>query len=129
MTYHWRRLEAGHIFPGREIEGDERMPKTRSWNAWFLRWHCWQKVAVFRVRAFNGKLSIYAGFSTASGMEYRAEPLTRSDFAVKIGREPCTFFCFYCMSGRETGNKIELSIDLLGIYLQKSEVPKGVEWV
>lgn len=129
MAYHWRKLEFGYSFAGHKIDGDTRMPKTKSWNAWFLRWLCWQKVSVFRVPAFNGKMPIYVGFSCAAGSEYRVEPLTCSDFAVKVGREPCTFFCFHCLGDPKTTVKMELSVLLLATHLHRRKVPAGVEWV
>jgi hypothetical protein len=85
---------------GVRLQGDQTMPPTRWWNHLFLLWFRWSLWSVCEVPEGAGPYQIgYVPFQGPARL--RSEPINTRRFAVRHGREDCTFFVLACNDGRE----------------------------
>jgi len=76
---------------GIRVIGDPSVPPTRWWNHLYLRLFVWKQVSIFRVP--EGSRLYVVGYRPQNGLalmttDYYGDSL----FAVRSGREDCTFF-------------------------------------
>ncbi len=90
---------------GRFMFGDGDVPPTHAWNVWVLRTFFW-KWTVFRVPFNEARRGYQVGFIPDQGMpQVKDEVGHSSHFAMRIGRENCTFFAI-----RPDGSEIEIEL-------------------
>lgn len=96
---------------GTRVEGDPGQPETNWWNHLLLI-RRWTKLAVFRVKPQVAGTGFRIGFKNFAGKAYLLdEVLNTVTFAVRLGREACTFFALD-LEGIETPITLELTTRL-----------------
>ncbi|OGN16737.1 MAG: hypothetical protein A3C88_00005 [Candidatus Yanofskybacteria bacterium RIFCSPHIGHO2_02_FULL_50_12] len=106
----WKPYE-GILKPrGIREEGDPRVPKTRWWNHWYLVWRGWKVVVLFRVPEEWTRRGYFIGFIPFQGPpQYLDQRIHDEEFAVKIGRESCTFFAIGYDDGEIVPDEVPLT--------------------
>lgn len=76
---------------GIRLEGDPKVPATRWWNHLYLLFFVWKEITI--LTAPRGAAPFRVGYIDAfGGKKCRAHPVYSREFAVRHGRESCTFF-------------------------------------
>ena len=79
------------------LKGDPKVPATRWWNHLYLLWWVWKDVSVIEIANAGYKPPYSIGYIPFSGKaKVWSEEFRGRRFAVRHGREDCTFFVLDC---------------------------------
>lgn len=88
----WKKIDATQI-NGTLVTGDSRAPATRWWNRWWLALRGWKTAVILGVPEKAVMKGYQVGYKPAEGpARLKDEVQYDYEFAVRIGREDCTFF-------------------------------------